>query len=186
MGATAEVVKVTYADLVELPDDGKRHELFDGEHTMTPAPTPRHQRVTGRIFAAIHAFLLDHPLGEVFAAPVDVVLSEVDVVQPDVVFVSAPRAGMVTEHNLAGPPDLLVEVLSAGSRRRDEVVKRQVYARFGVREYWVVDPELETVRVLALTGASYREVTLLSGEARDALTTDLLPGLAIPVARLFA
>ena len=185
MGVVADALKLTYEHYLELPEDGKRHELVDGEHLTTPSPSRRHQAISANLLGALWTFLKRHGGGEVLSAPFDVVLSEVDVVQPDLVFVSRDRQSILTDRNVEGAPDLVVEIVSEATRRRDELVKRRLYARFGVREYWVVDPELETVRVLRLGEQGYQEVGILSRDASDSLTTDLLPGLAIPLADVF-
>jgi len=147
MSSHAPHVKLTVEDYMLFPDDGKRHEIIDGEHYMTPAPTTKHQRISLEISATLHAFVSQHKLGEVFAAPCDVILSAVDVVQPDVLFISAARGSIITDANIQGAPDLVVEILSAGTRKTDEIVKRKRYEHFGVKEYWVVDPELESIKV---------------------------------------
>jgi len=176
---------LTYEDYVEFPDDGKRHEIIEGDHFMTPAPRMRHQRVSGRLFTTLNGVAAARRLGEVFAAPCDVVLSDENVVQPDLVFVSRARAGIVTEDNIQGAPDLVIEILSDSTRKKDEVTKRKLYERFGVAEYWIVDPELESIRVFKLAQQSYGRATELSKEANDVLTTDLLPGFHLSVPGLF-
>ena len=115
----------------------------------------------------------------------DVVLSEDDVVQPDVLFVSAARASIVTEKNISGAPDLAVEVLSETTRKTDLSVKRKLYAASGVREYWVADPELETVAVYRAGQAGYERAAELSLEAKDSVQTPLLPGLSLPLSEIF-
>ena len=147
MTRPTNATKLTYEDFLLLPEDGNRHEVIYGEHCMTPAPATRHQRISMRLSGALFTFLEEHPLGEVFAAPIDIVLSETDIVEPDLVFIASARAEIVTEQNIQGAPDLVIEILSPGTRRRDELVKRKLYASFGVREYWIVDPDLDAVRV---------------------------------------
>lgn len=175
----------TYEDYVEFPDDGKRHEIIEGDHYMTPAPRMKHQRISGRLFAALNGVAAARRLGEVFAAPCDVVLSDENVVQPDLVFVSSARADIVTEDNIQGAPDLVVEILSDSSRKKDEVTKRKLYERFDVVEYWIVDPELERVRLFKAVQQRYGRATELSKEASDVLTTELLPGFHLSVSELF-
>jgi len=177
--------KLTYEDYLLFPDDGKRHELIQGDHCMTPAPKTRHQRISGNLHAALHRHVRQHPLGQVFAAPCDVILSDEDVVQPDLLFVSAAKAGIVTEDNVKGAPDLVVEILSDVTRKRDEVTKRKLYEHFGVTEYWIVDPDLETVKVFRLSDHQYVRAAELSKEAHDTLTTPLLPDFRLPLGELF-
>jgi Uma2 family endonuclease len=176
----------TYEDYELFPEDGRRHELVGGEHYVTPSPTTRHQRVSIRLSARLQMFVEKHHLGEVLEAPTDVVLSEIDVVQPDVLFISHERSGILGKKNVQGAPDLIVEILSESNRKLDEVTKRKLYERHGVREYWVVDPVLEIVKVYRRQGEAFVRVDELSAEASDVLETPLLPGLAIPLAEIFA
>ena len=184
--STQPRIKLTYEDFLLFPDDGKRHELIDGDHYVTPAPTTKHQRISRRLSTALDTFITRHQLGEVFAGPCDVVLSDVDVVEPDLLFISAGRATIITERNIKGPRDLAVEILSEGTRKTDETIKRRLYERYGVKEYWVVDPVLETIKVYRLTDGAYVRAAELSHEAPDVLTTPLLPGFTLPLAALFA
>ena len=177
--------RLTYEDYLLFPDDGKRHEIIEGDHYMTPAPRRKHQRVSGRLFVALSGFTASRRLGEVYAAPFDVVLSDENVVQPDLLFLSAARAGISTEDNIQGAPDLIVEILSESSRKKDEVTKRKLYERFGVQEYWVVDPELEIVKIFRRAQQGYGRAIELSKEANDVLTTDLLPGFRLALTEIF-
>lgn len=179
-------VKLTYDDFVRFPDDGNRHELIDGEHYVTPSPNTKHQYVSMNLSYMIRGWLETHPIGRVFHAPYDVVLSDVDVVEPDIVYVSNARAEQViTPLHLRGVPDLVVEIASKGTRKRDETIKRRLYERAGVQEYWVVDPEIDVVRVSRLEDDTFARPAELSREAGDVLTTPLLPGLALPLTRVF-
>lgn len=177
--------RFTYEDFLLFPNDGKRHELIEGDHFMTPSPTTKHQRVSGNLFNALANFLKSRRDGEVFAAPYDVILSDEDIVEPDLLFISATRAAIITEKNVQGPPDLVVEILSDGTRKLDEVVKRKLYERYGVREYWVVDPDLETVKIHRQTDQGYVRAAELAREANDVLTSPLLQGFQAPLAELF-
>ena len=177
--------RLTYEDYLQFPDDGKRHEIIEGDHYMTPAPRTKHQRISRRLLVALSGFAASRRLGEVFAAPFDVVLSDENVVQPDLLFVSAARADIVTEDNVQGAPDLIVEILSESSRKKDEVTKRKLYERFGVQEYWIVDPELEIVKIFKLTQQGYGRASELSKETNDVLTTEFLPGFACAVSEIF-
>jgi Uma2 family endonuclease len=179
-------VKLTYDDFVLFPDDGKRHELIDGEHYVTPSPNIRHQRISGRLHLLIAGWLEEHPIGQVFYAPLDVVMSTIDVVEPDLIYLSNERAAdiLIPQH-LRGVPELLVEIGSRGTRKRDETIKRQLYERKGVSEYWFVDPEVDVVRVYRREGDRFARPLELWREAGDVLTTDLLPGLTLPLAQIF-
>jgi Uma2 family endonuclease len=177
-------VKLTYDDFVLFPDDGRRHELIEGEHVVTPAPNADHQQIAGAIHALIWVYLEEHPIGELFIAPFDVVMSEFTVVEPDILYVSKERAKTaLTELHLRGVPELVVEVLSKSTRRRDETVKRALYERMGVSEYWLVDPKAATVRVYRRDGQRFAAALKLA--APEMLQTPLLPGLAIPLERVF-
>jgi Uma2 family endonuclease len=179
-------VKLTYDDFVLFPDDGKRHELIDGEHYVTPSPNTRHQRISGRLYLLIANWLEEHPIGQIFYAPLDVVMSDFDVVEPDLFYMSNERAAaVITPQHVRGTPELIIEIASRGTRRRDETIKRSLYDRAGVAEYWVVDPEIDAVRVYRRSGGRFARVVELSHEADDRLTTPVLPGLEIALSRLF-
>lgn len=177
--------KLTYEDYLGLPEDGNRHEILDGEHYVTAAPYLRHQGVVVELTSWIAPFVRRHRLGQFYVAPVDVLLSRHDVVQPDLFFLSNERLPLLTEKNVQGAPDLVIEILSPATRRRDEGIKLETYERFGVREYWLVDPERRTVRIYRRTGDSLRKEADLAAAAGDRLATPLLPGLEIPLADIF-
>jgi Uma2 family endonuclease len=185
MSTQPRSTKLTYEDYLLFPDDGKRHELIQGDHSMTPAPNIKHQRVSLCLSSALEVWVKQHRLGTVLTAPCDVIFSDEDVIQPDVLFVSTAKAGLVTEDNVKGAPDLIVAILSHATRKKDEVTKRKLYERFGVSEYWIVDPELEIVKVFRLSGHQYLRAAELSTEAHDALTTPLLPKFRLPLGDLF-
>jgi Uma2 family endonuclease len=176
--------KLTYEDYVHFPDDGKRHEILDGEHWVTPAPSIRHQWVLTRLTARLETFAEDRQLGRVLVAPTDVLLSEHDIVQPDLLFVANERLGAFTEQNLQGAPDLAIEVLSPSTRIQDEQVKLERYERTGVREYWIVDPWRQTIRIFRRQAEGFGPAEELSQS--DVLSTPLLPGLALPLSKIFA
>ena len=179
-------VKLTYDDFVQFPDDGLRHELIDGEHYVTPSPTTKHQRVSINLTVLIGSWLERHPIGQLFHAPFDVVFSLYDVVEPDLLYLSNARAAdALTPKHVRGVPELVIEIESPGTRKRDETIKRRLYERTGVSEYWVVDPERDTIRVYGREGDEFARVSELSAEAGDVLVTPLLPGLEIPLARVF-
>jgi Uma2 family endonuclease len=177
--------KLDYQDYVHFPDDGQRYEILDGECYVTPAPTVGHQGVSAELHLVLGAFVRAHRLGRVLYAPVDVLLSEHDIAQPDLLFVSNERAGIFTAANIQGAPDLVIEVLSDSTRRRDEGLKRDRYERCGVGEYWLLDPRRRTVRVLRRSGAGFLPPVELSAAAGDFLTTPLFPGLEISLREVF-
>jgi Uma2 family endonuclease len=177
--------KLTYEDYVHFPEDGQRHEILDGEHYVMPAPTWDHQDAIGNLFLKLTPFVREHQLGKVGLAPFDVLLSQYDIAQPDLFFISKGRTAILTQANAQGAPDLVIEVLSDSTRRRDETLKRDRYERFGVVEYWLVDPVRRTVRVYRRSGAGFSVPLDLSAAAGDVLTTPLLPGLEIRVDEVF-
>src|SRR5688500_10652946 len=180
-------VKLTYDDFVQFPDDGKRHALIDGQRYVTPSPNIRHQRISGRLHLLIGTWLEEHPVGQLFYAPLDVVFSHFDVVEPDLLYMSHARAAeVITTKHVSGVPELVIEIGSPGTRRRDETIKRRLYERMGVTEYWVVDPDLDAIRVYRRLGDRFERPIELSAEAGDVLTTPLLSGIESPIARVFA
>jgi len=185
-GAAPPSVKFTYDDFLNFPDDGKRHEIIDGEHYVTPSPNTKHQRVSSNLLFALRLYLRQHPAGEVFAAPFDVVLSDLDVVEPDLLYISRERASIVTAQHVRGAPDLVVEILSPGTRKTDDVTKRKLYERSEVLEYWVVDPELDTIKIYRRVQEAFPRIAELTLEQGDVLTTPLLPGFSTSLAELFA
>ena len=187
MHPTPEDPRLAYDDFLRFPDD-ERHEIIDGEHYVTPSPTVRHQVFVGRVHYAIESFLREHAgLGRVFVARLDVVFTLWDVVEPDLLFVAADQSEIVTEKNVQGAPALVIEILSPGTRKTDEHIKRRLFEREGVREYWLVDPELDLVNVFRRrSDGSFPCEVELSREAHDILTTPVMPGLSIPLDELLA
>ena len=179
--------RLTYDDFLLFPDDGKRHEIIDGVHYVTPSPNRRHQRLVGRLYLEIARHLESHPgLGEVFLAPFDVVLSRFDVVEPDLLFIAGDQPEILTAQNVQGPPALVIEVLSKSTRKRDAQTKRRLFERTGVREYWLVDPELDTVQVFRPSPEGrLARVAELTAEDDDHLASPLLSGCTIGLRNLF-
>ncbi|MBI4234037.1 MAG: Uma2 family endonuclease [Chloroflexi bacterium] len=175
-------IRYTYSDYLLLPEE-KRYELIEGELCMVPSPTTQHQRLVLNLAMILQEFVRRRGLGEVFAAPLDVKLSEEDVVQPEVLFVRAARRRIVKEQYVDGPPDLVVEVLSPSTASRDRELKLKRYANFGVPEYWIVDPEAGSVEVLRLMADGYRQVGVFT---QGTVETPLLPGLKLPVAEVMS
>jgi Uma2 family endonuclease len=180
--------RLTYDDFLLFPEgDGLRHEIIDGEHYVTAAPNLRHQELVGRLFLSIGTFVEDRPeRGRAFLSPFDVVFSFHDIVEPDLIFVAPDQLDILTDKNIQGTPALVVEILSPSTRKRDREIKRQLYDRAGVREYWLVDPESHVVTVhRRATDGSFPEVACLAAEAGDTLATPLLSGWSLGLARLF-
>jgi Uma2 family endonuclease len=179
--------RLTYDDFLSFPDDGQRHELIDGEHYVTPSPNIPHQRLLGRLYAALHQYFLTSPCGEAFFAPLDVVLSDHDIVEPDLLVVLNDQSDIVTKLHVRGAPAILVEVLSPSTRRRDQTLKHRLYDRVGVREYWLVDPDRDAVTVCRRTDAhELAPAAELSAASGDSLVSPLLPGFSLLIRELFA
>ena len=174
--------KLSYEDYARLPDD-ERFELIDGELITMPSPKEIHQRLLLLLGARWLWFVLERSLGAVYIAPFDVILSESNVVQPDLFFVSNARSRIITEDNIIGAPDLVVEILSPSTADYDRTTKRELYERYGVPEYWMVDPYAKTVTVLIL-GADGYNAHAVYGEG-DTLSSPTLAGFALNLGELF-
>ncbi len=178
--------KLTYRDFLRFPDDGRRHELIDGEHYVTPSPNRKHQAVVSNLHYHIRAYLEREPRGRIFTAPFDVIFSFFDIVEPDLLYISHERAEKILTHkHVRGAPDLVIEISSPSTRRRDELKKRRLYERCDVTEYWVVDPDIDAVRVYRRDGDRFGRAVELRLEAGDTLTTPLLPGLTRSLDKVF-
>ena len=177
--------KFTYQDYCLMPED-KRYELLGGIFFVTPSPSVMHQRVAANLEAIMRDFVRKNELGEVLDAPLDVILSPYDVVQPDIIFISHARSSIVTEANIKGAPDLLVEVLSPSTKERDYTIKKKLYANHGVRELWLVNPMSQTAEVFDLesdpAGTSPRFYTRL---AKEAAASKVLNGLQVDLREVF-
>lgn len=176
-------VKFTYEDFLNLPDDNKRYEIIDGELYMSPLPTLYHQSTAGNLFYSLSDFVRAGKLGKVFFAPCAVVLSDANVVEPDILFVSKDRLNILAETGVQGAPDLVVEILSPSTEKRDRNIKLKMYAKFGVRECWLVDPVNKTVEIYRLDKKNFKLAEKLT--VSDVLTTPLLPSFTISVRDIF-
>jgi len=174
---------LTYDDYIALPEDGPRYELYEGELIVMPATSPRHQAVIVNLFIAVAQHVWGHGLGDVSPAPIDVILSRITVVQPDLVYVDTAGPGIVTDGGIEGTPTLVVEVLSPSTEARDRGVKQALYARYGVPFYWIADPDTRTVQALRLSRDSYEAVARLDETAPAALPS--LAGLRLDPAALW-
>jgi len=178
--------KLTYEDFLLFPDDGQRHELIDGEHYVTPSPNIRHQQLSVRLTTALATYFVQHPIGQVFHAPLDCVMSDSDVVDPDLLVVLTEQTEILTHQHVRGVPAIVMEILSPGTRRVDERAKRDLYDRAGVREYWIVDPQDRQITIHRReAGEALRKTDVLTADGEDALTTPLLPGFRLTLAGLF-
>ena len=176
-------LKFTVKDYMSMPGD-KRYQLLDGEMILAPSPTTRHQTIVQRLNLALQEFVAAGFLGQLWFAPLDVILSDHDVAQPDILFVSNERSSIITDANIQGAPDLVVEILSPGTVEFDRGYKLALYGRHGVREYWLVDPDAETVEVLTLgdqgltPAATYRRGQVLA--------SPLLVGMSLELDQVFS
>ena len=185
MTTRGQRTRATYEDYLNTPDE-VRYELLDGELVRHLSPPIVHQRTLMDLAVPIYTFVEHHALGDVFMRPLDVVLwedGEADVVEPDILFVSAARAAIITEANVQGAPDLVVEILSPSTESTDRGYKRELYARHGVREYWLVDPDARTVEVLLLGDGEFE--TAGTYEPGQALASPTLEGLTIDLNEVF-
>ena len=182
MVVTTPRVKFTYEDYRNTPED-KRYELLDGELVVSPSPKTRHQRLIWSFGRPLADFVETKELGEVFFSPFDVVFSDTEVVQPDLLFVSNERSHIITEDNIRGAPDLVIEILSPSTADRDRTFKRTLYERHGVREYWMADPAARNITVLLL-GEDGFELVGIYGEGQT-LTSPTLRGFTLDVRGIF-
>lgn len=177
-----EKKKYTYEDYLKTPDD-KRYELINGELLMTPSPVPHHQRISGKLEFMLRRFVTEKNLGEVLDAPCDVYLDNENVVQPDILFISRDRLGIIGEKNIQGAPDVVIEIISENSVYRDMVQKKKLYARFGVKEYWIVIPDEKEIEVYILKDNTYQLYQTYS--KANILESPVLKGLKIVLTEIF-
>ena len=154
--------KLHYSDYASIPPDGKRYEIIDGDLYVTPAPSPLHQRMSRRLQRQLEDYFDARALGEVFNAPIDVILTDRDVVQPDLVVVANPA--QVSNRGIEGAPLLVVEILSPSTRTQDRTIKTERYAALGVRHYWIVDPEQRRLECYLSEAGGYRLVAQCGAE----------------------
>jgi Uma2 family endonuclease len=176
---------LTVADLDAMPDDGNRYEIIEGELFVSRSPNLKHQRVSRNLLAAFIVFLDRNPIGEILPTP-GVIFSDFSGVIPDLVFISGERRDEIASGDrIAGAPDLVIEIVSPGTenQRRDRIAKRQLYGKYAVKEYWVVDPEKQTIEVYLLQGDVLRLTATL--REKDQLTSSLLPGFSCTVETIF-
>lgn len=183
MGLTAEK-KYTYEDYLKTPDD-RRYELIEGELLMSPSPVTRHQSIVLLLASEISGHVRKKGLGQVFISPCDVVFDNFNVLQPDILFISSERLHIITEKNIQGAPDLIIEVLSDNSVYRDTIQKKRLYSKFGVKEYWIVAPDdcLIEVYTLKAEGEYQLKKTYL---LEDTIESEVIEGLRIELRNIFA
>jgi Uma2 family endonuclease len=164
-------VVLTYRDYEALPADGRRYELHEGDLSVTPAPSPQHQEVSGRLYVLLAQHVEAERLGQVYYAPLDCILDDATVVQPDILFLDQSRVSLVSRRGIEGAPTLVVEILSPSTTLIDRSTKLRLYARYGVPYYWIVDSEARRIEVYRLAGGGYQ----IEATAAGAQTTSLPP-----------
>ena len=182
MVTTGVRIKFTYEDYCSAPED-KRYELHDGDLVVLPAPKERHQDVVGTLYYFLRAFVFGRKLGRVYIAPFDILFTNTDVVQPDVMFVSNDRLDIITPDNIQGAPDLVIEVLSSSTAHRDRTFKRALYARHGVGEFWLVDTDAHNIEVLLLGVEGYETAAIYG--AGQTLTSPTLTDFSLNIDEVF-
>lgn len=173
--------KLDYSDYAAIPDDGCRYEMVDGDLLVTPAPSPLHQRVSKRLQRCLEAYFEGRGLGEVFDAPIDVILTPHDVMQPDLVVVVQPH--QVSARGIEGAPLLVVEILSPTTRERDRTIKARRYSTLGIVHYWLVDPEARRLECYVLQGSQY--VLCVDGQGPVMITHPHFTELTVPLSDLW-
>ena len=176
-------IKFTYGDYKSLPEsETKRYELLEGELIMVPSPSERHQSISRNLGFILYQFIRDKNLGTLYYAPFDVVLGE-DVVQPDIIYISEERLSIIGEEEIHDAPDLIIEILSPATAERDRRYKRTLYARYGVKEYWIVDPDKQNIEVMTLGGTGFEPASIY--RKREILTSSLFGGFRLNLRELF-
>ncbi len=179
-------VKLTYDDLVRMPEDGLRHELIDGEHYVTPRPRPRHQRVVSNLHHALENHVRAHDFGWIFTEP-GLVMDTLNAVSPDLIFLTNEQVGqMDMDADISAAPALAIEVSSPSSWRYDQTIKLAFYEAIGVAEYWFIDVMPSTVSIYRrmATGQPFAGPTVLRDQG-TAVTSPILPGLQLRLSDIF-
>jgi Uma2 family endonuclease len=183
MATQAQTKYWTYEDLRALPDNGKRYEIIEGVLYEMDAPNLEHARLIARLVLRALGPVVEAIGGSIYTAPVDVFLRGANPVQPDIIVLLPEQLDLEHKRGIEGPPALVVEVLSPSNPEHDRVTKRALYARAGVREYWLVSPEAAVVTILALEDGAYRLHAHVGSDGM--LTSTVLPDLACPASRIF-
>lgn len=174
--------KLTYSDYVLLPEDGKIHEIIDGEHYMIPAPETYHQTLSRRIQFQLYTQIEERELGVVFNAPTDVQMSDIDVVQPDLIVILAARKSIISPSKVIGAPDLVIEIISESMGRKDRELKLGLYQKAGVPEYWLVDPKSQQITVYRLIKSGQYES---AGSFHDEVCYQAIQGVTVDLSRVW-
>lgn len=174
---------VTYEDYYRLDDD-RRYEVIGGELFLVPSPNVFHQQISIRLSTLLYNYVFENNLGLLLEAPMDVCFTSEDIVQPDIIFISRERQDIVSEANIQGAPDLIIEILSSTTARRDRTKKKDLYARHGVKELWIIHPVTQTIEVFTLEGESYKEPIFYT-RRNDKVFSLVLPELKIKPSDIF-
>lgn len=181
MSLLSTKTKYNYSDYRMLPDDGKRYQIIGGYLYMVPAPVPYHQEISWNLEFILSKYVRSKKLGKLYYAPCDVVFSKENVVQPDIFFISKEREHIIGTKNIRGAPDLIIEILSPRTKSIDRKLKFDLYERFGVKEYWIVDPKKKEIEVLVLTENGY----ISYGRFREDFESPLMKGLTVSFEEVF-
>jgi Uma2 family endonuclease len=173
--------KLGYEHYVCFPNDGRRHEVIDGDHYVNPAPNTNHQRFSGRIYFQLFDQIEESDRGEVFAAPTDVQLTDHDIVQPDLIIVMRERRLIITPIKIKGTPDLIVEILSPSTEQNDCVLKKELYERVGVPEYWIASPDEHSVDQFVLREGKYE----LAGVHTASITVATIENVRVDLTKVW-
>ncbi len=176
--------KYTYEDYLNLPDDGNRYEIINGDLIMTASPVTSHQKISIFLSTEIQVYVTKENIGFVFYSPYDVIFDDKNIYQPDILFISKENKNIITEENIKGSPDLIVEILSPSTAYYDLFEKKEVYEKFGVKEYWIVDPQKHWIEIYTLKQNKY--VLFNRTEKKGKVKSSLFKKLDIDASKLFA
>jgi len=176
--------KYNYQDYLNLPDDGKRYEVINGELIMVAAPNTIHQNIIIKIIYEIEGYLRKQKMGKIFCAPTDIKFNDTNVVQPDILFISQDRLNIITENNIVGAPDLIMEILSPGTAYYDLLEKKELYEQCGVKEYWIVDPKKQRVDIYINVGQQFDLNQRV--ELEGVLKSSVMKGFEVKIENIFS
>ncbi len=177
-------IVLTYDDYCVLPNDRNRYEILDGELSVTPAPATKHQIALGNLHRILSIHVLASRSGRLLLAPTDLILPPTTVGQPDLIFIAKDRSQVLTQRGVEGAPTLVVEILSPTTQANDRQTKAQLYAKYAVPHYWLIDPDKQTLEAYALAGAQYNLVS--QAQSGDLFTSAVFPGLSFQINELWA
>jgi Uma2 family endonuclease len=178
------VISSKLAEFDNLPEGPPYYELIRNQIIEMPPPTTFHQSIGGKIHLFIGMYLLKYPIGRLYYAPVNILLDEFNVLQPDLLFVSNERLSIITEKRIEGAPDWVCEILSPSTRKNDLTVKKELYQAHGVKEYWIVDPDIRTVEVLSNKDSVFVSYGVVQGNI--AVASSIFTGLNLTAEAIFS